>query len=173
MRVPQFLQDHHVSYQLLWHPPAYSASRRAMLLHIPGLQVLKCVLLIGASKRLMAVLPATHRINLAKVQSRFPEIQRLATETEVAETFRDCEWGVRLPFGSLYGIPTILDNSVAINNDVTFEGHQHCVAIQMRFADFERLEKPLRFSFCERHNISAATDLSTQTGPDRNFYLSN
>ena len=88
MRVPVFLADNHVAFETLYHPPAYTAQRRASHLHVPGRQLVKCVLLRAPAGYLLAVLPADARIDLAALGQTLggPEKAML-------------EWTVRQPGG--------------------------------------------------------------------------
>ena len=63
------------------------------------------------------------------------------------EVFRDCEMGVVSPFGNLYGLPIILEETIDPDAMLVFEGYTHAEAIRMRCRDFERLERPLRLHF--------------------------
>jgi Ala-tRNA(Pro) deacylase len=144
MRVPEFLRQQGVPFETVVHPPAFTAQRQARCLHVPGKQLAKSVLLKGPQGDLLAVLPATHHVDLESLAQALGGPVRLATEAEVAEVFRDCEWGVRTPFGALYGLPTLLDDSFDSEEFMVFEAHLHAIAIRMRCRDFERLEKPRR-----------------------------
>jgi Ala-tRNA(Pro) deacylase len=147
MRVPLFLTDHQVPFDTLVHPPAYTAQRRAKYLRIPGKQLAKCVLLAGAQGYRLAVLPATHRVDPEAVARELGAAFRLADDRDIAAVFRDCEWGALAPFGTLYGLSTILDDALDPDALIVFEAQRHGVAIRMRCQDFERLEKPRRFRF--------------------------
>jgi Ala-tRNA(Pro) deacylase len=147
MRVPQFLNEQQVAFETVLHPPAFTAARRARCLHVPGKHLAKSVLLAGPVGYLLAVLPATHRVDLKALSAALGGPVRLASASEVAETFRDCEWGVLTPFGTLYGMPTLLDDSIDPEALIVFEAHLHAVTIRMQCRDFERLEGPRRLRF--------------------------
>src|SRR5205823_3801522 len=74
---------------------------------------------------------------------------RLANSREVATIFQDCEWGVVAPFGTLYGLATILEESLDPDAVLVFEGPTHAEAIRMCCRDFERLEHPARLRFAK------------------------
>ena len=95
----------------------------------------------------LAVLPATHRVDTEALAQDLEGPVRLATAREVAEVFRDCEWGVVPPFGSLYGLPTLLDEGLNPGEWMVFEGHSHMHALRLLCRDFERLERPRRLRF--------------------------
>jgi Ala-tRNA(Pro) deacylase len=150
MRVPLFLADHRVFFETVYHAPAYSAPRRAKYLHIPGRQIVKSVLLRAPAGYLLAVLPSVAQVDLAALGQTLGGPVRLAGAVEIPEVFRDCEWGALTPFGSLYGLATVLDESLDPETMILFEGHSHAEAIRMRCRDFERLERPRRLRFARR-----------------------
>lgn len=147
MRVAQFLTEQQVAFETIIHPPAFTAQKRAKFLHVPGKQVAKAVLLAGPKDYFLAVLPATHHIDTRALSAALRKPVRLATSRELEAVFRDCELGVVSPFGNLYGLPIILDESIDPDAMLVFEGYTHAEAIRMRCRDFERLERPLRLNF--------------------------
>jgi Ala-tRNA(Pro) deacylase len=147
MRIAQFLQDHHIRFESIMHPPAFTARKRARFMGLPGQRVAKCVLLHGPGGYFVAVLPATRHINAEKLAELVGGPIRLATCDEIARVFCDCEWGVVAPFGTLYGLPTYLDESLAGDEPIILEGNHHFEAIRMSCRDFVELEHPRRFKF--------------------------
>lgn len=147
MQISQFLNQQHVEFDSLVHPPAFSAQRRASLLQISGRLVAKSVLLCSRDGYSLAILPATHRIDFDQLSEQIGSQFRLARDIEIAELFQDCEWGVVPPFGKLYSIPVLLDDSISSEDQLVFEGQDHLHAIRMRCEDFERLENPRRLQF--------------------------
>ncbi|GIW82428.1 MAG: hypothetical protein KatS3mg105_4235 [Gemmatales bacterium] len=150
MKLAQFLAEQQVHFQTLIHPPAFSAQKRAKYLNIPGHQVAKTVLLAGPEDYFLAILPATHHIDTEALARALGGPVRLADDKEIADVFRDCEWGVVPPFGTLYGLSVVLDDSLRPEAMVVFIGSTHVEAIRMRCRDFERLERPVRLPFARR-----------------------
>jgi Ala-tRNA(Pro) deacylase len=147
MRVADFLAEQHVPFETVLHPPAFTAQNRAKFLHLPGRQVAKSVLLKGPEGFLLAVLPATHHVDTVVLAETLGGPVRLANADEIAETIRDCEWGVVPPFGALYGLPVVMDVLLSPESCIVFEGNSHVEAVRMKCGDFEQLEKARRFSF--------------------------
>jgi Ala-tRNA(Pro) deacylase len=147
MRIADFLAEQRVAFEPLPHPPAFTAQKRAKCLRISGSQVAKCVLLCGPQGHLLAVLPATHQVDLEKLAALLGGPVRLASDREIASVFRDCEWGVVPPFGTLYGLPTLLDDALPPDSQLVLETHTHVDAIRLTCRDFERLERPRRLTF--------------------------
>jgi Ala-tRNA(Pro) deacylase len=146
MNVAEFLADKQIHFQAIPHRPAYDAQRLAQTLHVPGREVAKTVLLRanGGYTYFVAVLSASKSIDLDKVSAALGGSHiRLASEMELGQRCPDCEFGVLPPFGSQYGIRTLVDESLKQDEEILFEGNTHGEAIRMRFDDFCRLENPL------------------------------
>ncbi len=150
MRIREYLAEQHIDFDWLPHPPAYTAQKRAKFLHLPGQQVAKCVLLVGPRGYLLAVLPATHQVDTEVLARQLGGKVQLADDRQIAEVFRDCEWGVVPPFGTRYGLTTLLEDGFAPDSLIVLETTSQSEAVRMRCRDFERLEKPRRLQFARR-----------------------
>src|SRR5690606_21904109 len=120
------------------------AQSLAHAVHVSGNEVAKTVLLRCGRDYALAVLPATHTVDLQAVQQllgRGPVA--LATEAECGSRFPDCELGALPPFGSEYGMRTLMDRALLSDEEIVFEGNTHREAIRMRTEDYRRLEQPL------------------------------
>ena len=117
MLMPERLETHlnvkHIPYSMIFHPPTSSAQMAAALMHFPGREVAKAVALQAGNREILAVLPASHRINLEKLSSIVGESVRLMDEEKFSVIFPDCERVVIPAFGELYGVPVYLDESLA------------------------------------------------------------
>jgi Ala-tRNA(Pro) deacylase len=143
MRIDEFLTGHHVPFTRLPHRSTYTANRVAEVLHVPGKEVAKSVLVRTGHGHVLAVLPATHRVDLERLRRDLGEEQvGLATEAEMERIFPDCERGAMPPFGSLYQVPTVVDESLAGDEEIVFEGQSHDEAIRMTYRDYEAVEHP-------------------------------
>jgi Ala-tRNA(Pro) deacylase len=147
MPIPEFLTEQQVAFEPVPHAPAFTANKLAKYLRISGSHVAKAVLLYGGEGFLLAILPATHRIDVQRLGEALGGPIRLATDQEIAWVFHDCEWGVVPPFGALYGLPTVLEDSISSDATMVFETHTHVEAIRMKCGDYERLERPRRLHF--------------------------
>ena len=150
MQVQDFLKQHDVTFETLEHLPTYDAQRMAQAVHTPGHEVAKTVLLRAGNGTayVVALLPADQQIDLAKAREALGGgAVELATEHEIAERCPDCEIGALPPFGTQYGMRTLVDSGIAEDEEIVFEGNTHSEAIRMKFEDFQRLEQPLIGSF--------------------------
>lgn len=128
-----------IHYDVISHPPTTDSMHTAGAVHIPGDQLAKCVLLVDEFGFLMAVVPATHRIEFAALGRQLNRRLGLATETELTGLFTDCQAGAIPPLGTAYGIETVLDESLAECEDIYFEAGDHLNVVRVTGKDFLRL----------------------------------
>ena len=82
----------------------------------------------------MAVLPANCRLELGSLHLLLHRRLGLATEQEVADLFQDCEPGAIPPVGEAYGLEVVVDDSLASQSDIYFEGGDHRALLHVRHA---------------------------------------
>jgi Ala-tRNA(Pro) deacylase len=148
MRISDLLRLKNIPHERLLHPPTYSASRMAQALHVPGKEVAKMVLYRTDRGTIVAVLPATHLVDEGKLRQLLgaEQLERIGEE-QMASLFPDFERGAIPPFGSLGGMATVVDESLAEDEEIVFEGQDHREAIRMKYRDFEELEHPNKGDF--------------------------
>ncbi|MEX1094953.1 MAG: YbaK/EbsC family protein [Planctomycetales bacterium] len=66
----------------------------------------------------------------------------LAPESELRTLFPDCELGAVPPFGSEYGLTTVVDEPLTHDDYIVFDGNSHHEAISMSYGDFAAIEHP-------------------------------
>jgi len=66
----------------------------------------------------------------------------LAREREFANLFPGCELGAMPPFGNLYEVPVLVDESLAEDEYICFNAGTHTELIRMSYADFDAMVKP-------------------------------
>ncbi len=148
MCIRDYLQSRRVWFQTLLHPPVASATRFAQSLHVSGRTVAKAVLVRSGTRYSLAVLPATSRIDWHRLSEVLDgQSIELATEDEASMIFGDCERGALPPFGTLYGLTTVVDASLAGGSEIVFVANCRHEALRMRYRDFEALELPIRARF--------------------------
>jgi Ala-tRNA(Pro) deacylase len=150
MDITRFLTDKQVPFEQLQHLDTYDAQRLAQTLHVPGHEVAKTVLLRanGGYTYVVAILPAPQRVDLSRLSAALGGSRlAFATEIEIADHCPDCEVGVLPPFGSQYGMRTVVDTSLAEDEEIVFAGTTQRDAIRVRCPDFGRIEQPLIVPF--------------------------
>ena len=156
-RLKELLDTSNVVYEQRTHTPAYSATRTAEAMHVPGSSLAKTVIVNADGLLRMAVLPADSKVNLDHLQwvTRAENI-RLANESEFKDSFPTCELGAIPPFGNLFGLPVYCDTRLEYNDSIEFNAGSHTETIRMAFEDFKRLAKPTMIDLIEHRPGHAA-----------------
>lgn len=144
MNLESFLQQARVDYEKHNHRAAYTAQRLADAEHTSGYQVAKPVVVRSRAGFAMCVLPAPKRLDIDRAAAalRQPDL-RLATESEMAGVFPDCELGAEPPIGRLFGLETVVDDQLLRGEYITMQAGTHTEAIRTRREVFEQLCRPI------------------------------
>ncbi|RMF82450.1 MAG: deacylase [Nitrospirae bacterium] len=142
-KLKEFLDEKGIRYVTLHHSPAYTSQELAAATHISGHVWAKTVIVDADGREVMAVLPATERVDLDALAEVLGAKQvRLATEEEFRDRFPDCELGAMPPFGNLFGMEVVVAPSLADDETICFNAGSHQVAFKMAFEDFKGLVEP-------------------------------
>ena len=137
-----FLESEHVPYEVIPHRHTTTSLRSAGAAHIEASRLAKAVLLeedLEHSHYRMAVVPASHRLQLADAGRRIGCKVHLATEEDAAMLFADCETGAIPALGTAYGVETLIEDSLLTHPEVYFEAGDHENLVRMSTPDFLRL----------------------------------
>ena len=159
MSIPQnlarFLEDRKIPFRTKTHPEAFTAQQAAQASHVPGSSFAKSVIVNVDGKIWMAVVPATERVDLKRMQECLGAKKiRLSSEAEFAPLFTDCDIGAMPIFGSLYDIPVLVSHELTGNEEIVFTAGTHREIVQIRVSDYLAAEQP---KVCEREAILAGT----------------
>src|SRR4030067_277116 len=120
MSIPQKLvhlfEERKIPFQTETHPEAFTAQQGAPASHGPGRAFAKSVIVNVDGAIWMAVIPATERVDLKRVQACLgAKKARLASEAEIGPLLTDCDLGAMPIFGSLYHIPVLVSHELTEN----------------------------------------------------------
>ena len=128
-----------VHYDMIAHERTRDSNHTAQAAHIPGDRLAKCVMLEDDKGFLMAVIPASRKVDLGAVHRQLNRALGLATDRELIELFKDCEPGALPPLGLAYGIDTILDQNLVDVPDIYFEAGDHQALVHVSGSEFLKL----------------------------------
>lgn len=142
-RLEVLLKEHHIDFKALIHPEAYTAQEVAASMHVKGRELAKAVIVKTDGRFVMTVLPAHSLVDFQKLKEFLGEKDvRLASEDEFRALFPDCETGAEPPFGNLYNVDTVVDESLTHDKEIYFNAGTHYEAVEMRFRDYNELVRP-------------------------------
>lgn len=149
--VQEFLRQANVAYTVFPHPPAFTAQEEAAVTHISGRDWAKAVICFADGEPIQAVVPADLEVNLDRLLLvAGAQAIRLAREDELDWLFPDCERGAMPPLGPLYHQRVFVDETLAGEDHVVFNGGTHGDAVLMRYDDFAAIARPIVGRFAER-----------------------
>ena len=146
-KLKEFLDSNGVRYTTISHSVAFTAQGIAAQTHIHGKELAKTVIVKTGDKMLMAVLPASYRVDLSLLSQVVTSPVELAIEDEFQGKFPNCELGAMPPFGNLYDMDVFVDESLAEDEEIAFNAGTHRELVRLAYKDFERLVKPTKANF--------------------------
>ena len=150
MDIESYLQSKGIAYEKHVHEKAYTAQELAHAEHVSGYMVAKPVIVKTDYDYAMCVLPAPHHLNLERAAQALQEPQvELASEKELADLFPDCELGAEPAIGSMYGMETVVDQSLHEDTHIIMSAGTHHEAIRINRDDWEKICEPLVASISE------------------------
>jgi Ala-tRNA(Pro) deacylase len=148
--VANFLRASEIPFSMVTHRPTKSSMETAEAARISGDRMAKAVMLEDGDRYVMAVIPASHRIDTEALSEITGGNLHMVGEDDFSMIFRDCRAGAVPPLGAAYGIRTVVDDAIAVQPDVYLESGDHEHLIHVDHLAFERLMRSAqhgRFSY--------------------------
>ena len=150
MDITKYLDQKRVHYRVSVHRPTFSSQQLAAEEHVSGGCVAKPVIVQADGRYYMCVLPACCKVDLEMLRSQLGagDIE-LAREKDFERLFPQCELGAEPPFGNVFGMATLMDQSLHRDQFLIFQAGRHDQAVKIRRTDYETLVHPriLAFSY--------------------------
>ena len=135
----KLLAKHGISYDTIHHEYSSSSLHAAHSAKIPVQKMVKTVVLEDDRGYIMALVPANQYVKINELNKILNRRMGLATETELAHLFTDCEPGAIPPIGVAYGMTTIVDNNLEDCHDVYIEAGNHIDLLHISGSAFRQL----------------------------------
>lgn len=147
-KLKEYLDSNKVEYVTINHSLAFTAQRIAASAHISGKEIAKTVIINADGRKIMAVLPASSKVNLNLLKESINVKQiEIAHEQDFGLLFPECEIGAMPPFGNLYGMEVYVAEKLALDEEIAFNAGTHRELIKLSYKDFVRLVKPKLIKF--------------------------
>lgn len=142
-KLKEYLDNHGVRYLLMTHSLGYTSQEVAHSAHVPTDQLAKTVIVKIDGQLSMAVLPASHKVDLHLLREvTGAKRVELASEDEFAGTFGGCELGAMPPFGNIYGMDVYVSGLLTEQEEIVFNACSHRELVRMSYRDFAKLVRP-------------------------------
>ena len=143
MDIIAHLKKQKVKFQQMTHPEKFTTQEVAAVQHVRGARMVKAVLVKADGGFVLAVLDANHKVDFPKLAKAVgAKRAALAGEDDLKRLFPDVEVGAEPPFGSLYNVPTVVDEHLSTQDEIVFQSGTHKDTVRMKWSDYEKLEKP-------------------------------
>lgn len=137
----EYLSDRRIDYEVITHERTGSSLQTARASHVPSDCIAKGVVLTREGGYVMAVLPASCKVQLRAIEQLLACPVRLATEEEVNSLFPDCEAGAVPAIGAAYALDCVVDDTLEQQAEIYLEGGDHRSLIHLPRLQFSNLMK--------------------------------
>ncbi len=132
-----------IAFTVLRHEPVFTSEQAAAVRGTTLASGAKALVVKAGEAFLLLVLPADRKLDSRKARDGLSvKSLRFATKEEVLE-LTGLQPGSIPPFGSLFGLATHCDPALAETPSINFNAGDHSVSVQMNYADFVAVEKPV------------------------------
>lgn len=138
-RVQEELSEQGFEYEVITHEPTAHSQQTAESAHVPGDKLAKGVVVKDEQGPMLAVIPATHSLDVERLNELTGRHLALMPESELARLFADCELGAIPAAGSAYGLQTVTDTDLLDQDEVWFEGGDHQSLLHVTGQTFRRM----------------------------------
>ena len=149
--VHRYLDEHSVPHDVVDHEQTSSAAQEAQAAGVPPDHAAKTMVLRDGEQYRLAVIPASHRLDLRKARQALDASAhlRLARESEMEADFASFEVGALPPLGPMLPAPEALDMRLMDHERILCSGgdHRHSVLVDPR--DLVRLGDATVADVCE------------------------
>jgi Ala-tRNA(Pro) deacylase len=143
MNLQSYLDEQGVHYRASRHSTSFTAQEMAAAEHVSGKRVIKPVVVLADGHFVMCALPACYRVDIVELKEQLSvQDVHLIDEETLRQLFADCEPGAEPPIGRLYGMSTLMDESLIHGNQVMFQAGTHQDAVEMSLAEYRRIAQP-------------------------------
>jgi Ala-tRNA(Pro) deacylase len=149
--VHRYLDENRVAHEVVDHEQTASAAQEAKAAGVAPDHAAKTMVLRDGSQYRLAVIPASHRLDLHKAREVLDASAhlRLASEQEMEADFTSFEVGALPPLGPMLPAPEALDMRLLDHKRILCSGgdHRHSVLVDPR--DLARLGDATVADVCE------------------------
>ena len=135
--VREELARRRVSHELIQHRRTRTATEEASLVGVPAAEVAKTIVVMAGDEIVRAVVPASEKLDLAKVRAAVGggSHPRLATEAELVGLYPMFELGAVPPFAGPETDRIIIDRRLAERETVVLDAGSHSESIRLKVVD--------------------------------------
>ncbi len=148
-RLSSYLSEHGIEHELIEHPETMTARSEAREAHVPAAEMAKAVLLAEADEYLLAVVPASSRLDLEKTRELIGRAGvRLATESELAVLSPELELGALPILGPDVPATEVIDRGLLEHQRILCSAGDHRHAVSFPPGALMKVMEPIVADIC-------------------------
>lgn len=155
-RIESLLQDADAEFRLYQHEPVFTSEQAAHVRGTTPEEGAKALLVKADDRFYLIVISGALRADNKKLRHILETRQvRFATEEELLQ-LTGCRPGAVPPFGNLFGLPVLMDESLHRCERISFNAGSNSWSVTMKREDFERLAQPRVCAFAVDSRIQSS-----------------
>lgn len=148
-RLCALLDEAQADYGVTRHQPVFTSEEAAAVRGASLASGAKALVCKANGEFLMFVVPADRKLDSKRLRKQHAmRGLRFANREEVL-ALTGLQPGSIPPFGRLFGLATWCDERLADEERINFNAGDHCISVNMPFADFQRVETPQMAVFAQ------------------------
>jgi Ala-tRNA(Pro) deacylase len=141
-RIEAKLQSGSIPFQVLRHAPVFTSEEAAQVRGTPLASGAKALIVKANEEFLLLVVPADRKLDSRKAKTHLGvKSLRFASREEV-EQMTGLQPGSIPPFGSLFGLKTLCEPALGLEETINFNAGDHTISVSMRYQDYLSAEQP-------------------------------
>ena len=141
-KITNLLDKRKIKYQKYEHEPVFTSEQASKVRGTEIHQGAKALVMQADKDFILYVLPADNKADLDKIQNKLGVKKLKMASKESVKAKTGLEVGSVPPLGSVIGLKTYIDESLADNEEIAFNAGRHDRSVKMKYADFVKVEKP-------------------------------
>ncbi len=146
-RILDLLLSNGIAYRILRHAPVRTSQEAARVRGTPLQAGAKALVCHAGDQIVLVVIPADRQLDgrAFRRQTRVRSVRMV--DPERVQEIVGAPVGAVPPFGSLFGLATYADRSIAARSEIAFNAGARDLSIAMSGPDYARLERPILGDF--------------------------
>ena len=146
-KLEKFLTENKIKYELHEHKKVFTAHDEAQTQHIKTKEIANVVLVRSDKSFALVIVPAQKYVEFKKVKKALKAKKvSMAKESDITKILKT-KVGLIHPFGNLYELPVLLDNSLAKQKKLHASAGSYTESIELKVSDFIKSAMPIKGSF--------------------------
>ncbi|NMC35683.1 hypothetical protein GYA49_01420, partial [Candidatus Beckwithbacteria bacterium] len=148
-QIKNYLETEKVAFEIFEHEPVFTCEQAIAISKTKPEENAKALLLEADDQAIMTVLSADKKLDLKALKQITGKKDVSIGSKELLKKATGLEPGSVPPFGSLWKLPTYLEEGFSKAETIYFNAGSHTQTIKMSMADFIKVEKPQIASFAK------------------------